>query len=149
MCYWVLTVSGKVVSQTSVQHIIRDEMLDSAIVERIKGFDKSLEERLDDTNFTNKEAGDMCIDDIDDADEAAHGDGPNTPSDDDYTYMLPEEIPDRDDLDDDVYDSYIGAEVLMDVPGEGSRQATVKRRVSNYNGKVVGTHHRNPLMGAR
>ena len=43
MCYWVLTVSGKVVSRTSVQHVTRDEMLDSTMVERIKGFDKDLE----------------------------------------------------------------------------------------------------------
>ena len=43
MCYWVLTVSGKVVSQTLVQHVTRDEMLDSKMVERIKVFDKDLE----------------------------------------------------------------------------------------------------------
>ena len=77
------------VSRTSVQHVTHDEMLNPAMVERIKGFDKSLEERLDDTNFTNKEAGDMCIDDIDDAVEAAHGNGSNTPSDDEYADMLP------------------------------------------------------------
>ena len=91
----------------------------------------------------------MCIDDIDDADEATHGDGSNTPSDDDYAYMLPQDRPDCDDLDDDAYDRYTGAEVLMDVPGEGSRQATVKRCVRNDDGTVVGTHHRNPLMDTR
>ena len=82
MCYWVLTVSVKVVSQTSVQHVTCDNILDPAMVERINGFEKSLEERLDDTNFTNEEAGYMCIDNIEDADEATHGDGSKTPSDD-------------------------------------------------------------------
>ena len=103
MCYWVLTVSEKVVRLTSVQHVTRDDMLDPTMVERIKEFEKALEERLYDTNFTNKEAGDICINDIDDAEEAAHGDGSNTPSDDEYAYMLPEDRLDRADLDDDAY----------------------------------------------
>ena len=54
MCYWVLTVSGKLVSRTSVQHVTHDKMLDPTMVERINGSDKALEERLYDTNFTNE-----------------------------------------------------------------------------------------------
>ena len=50
-------------------------MLIPAMFERIKGFEKSPEECLDDTNFTNKEAGDMCINDINNVDKSAHGDG--------------------------------------------------------------------------
>ena len=149
MCYWVLTVSGKVISRTSVQHVTRDELLDPEMIEIITKFDKDLEKRLDDTNFTNPEAGELCIDDIDDADEVAHGDGSNTPSVDEYADMEPEERPERDDVDDDAYDKYIGAEVMMDVPGEGSRRATVKRRVRNEDGTAAGTHHRNPLMDTR
>ena len=57
-------------------------MNDPTMVERINGFEKSLEERLDDTNFTNEEAGYMCINNIDNSDKAAHGDRSNTPSDD-------------------------------------------------------------------
>ena len=52
-------------------------------------------------------------------------------------------------MDDYEYDRYIGAEVLVGVPGEGSRQATVKRCVRNDNGTVVGTQHRNPLIYTR
>ena len=37
----------------------------------------------------------------------------------------------------------------MDVPGEGSRRATLKRRVRNEDGTVVGNHHRNTLMDTR
>ena len=91
----------------------------------------------------------MCIDDIDDAEKAAHGDGSNTPSDDEYADMLPEDRPNRDDLDDDAYDRYIGAKVLIDVLGEGSRRATVKRCVRNDYGTVVGNHHQNPLLDTR
>ena len=124
-------------------------MIDPAIVDRIKGFDKSIEECLDDTKFTNKGAVDMCINDIDNAGEATHCYGSNTQSDDWYIDMLPEDRPYRDNLEDDAYDRYIGAEVLMDVPGAGSRRATVKCPVSNNIGKVVGTHHEKPLMDTR
>ena len=37
----------------------------------------------------------------------------------------------------------------MDVPGEESRRATVKRRVNNADGTSGGTHHQNPLMDTR
>ena len=149
MCYWVMTVSRTVVSRNSVEHVTRDDMLDLTTVVRINRFDKALEERLNGTNLTNEEASDMCIDNIDEADKAAHGDGSNTPSDDEYAEMLPEDRPDCDDLDVDAYDKYIGAEVLMDVKGEGSRWDTVKRRVRNDDGTVVGTNHQNPLMDTR
>ena len=59
------------------------------------------------TNFTNEEAGDMCIDNIKDADKSAHVDGSNTPSDGEYTYMLPEGRQYCDNLDDDAYDRYV------------------------------------------
>ena len=124
-------------------------MLNPTMVERIKGFDKALKERYDENNLTNKEAGDMCIEDIDNADKAVHGFGSNNPSDDEYADIMPEDRTDRDNLDDDAYDRYIGAEVLMDVPGEGSNWATVKRRIRNDDGTVVGTHHRNTLMDTR
>ena len=77
------------------------------------------------------------------------GDGSNTPSDDKYVDMMPEYRPCRDDLDDDVYNRYIGAEVLMDVPVEISRRAKVKHCVRNDNGTVVRTHYRDPLMDTR
>ena len=104
---------------------------------------------MDDTNFTNPEAGELCIDNIDDSDEIAHADGSNTPSDDEYADMKPEEIPERDDVDNGAYDKYIDTEVMIDVPCEGSRRATVKRRVRNEGGKSAGMHHRNPLMDTR
>ena len=37
----------------------------------------------------------------------------------------------------------------MDVPGEGSKRATVKCRVRNDDGTVVATHHWKPLVDTR
>ena len=152
MCYWILTVSGHVVSRTTVQHVSRDNLLDPVLKEKIKVFDEALEVRLDDTKFTDDtgaEGAEFYIDNIEGADAVAHGEGSNTPSDAEYGDMLVDERPDKDDVDDAAYDKYIGAEVMMDVPGEGPRRATVKRRVEDLDGTKKGTYNRNPMMDTR
>ena len=84
---------------------------------------------------------------MDEADEAAHGDGSNASSDKAYGEMMTEECPEQDDIGDAAYDKYIGAEVMMDVPGEGPRRATFRRHVEDLDGTKVGMYHRNPLIG--
>ena len=74
MCYWVLTVSGNVISRTTVQHVSRDDLIDPVMKEKIKSFDEALVKRLDDTKFTDDQGAEFYIDDLDDADAAAHGD---------------------------------------------------------------------------
>ena len=115
MCYWVLTVSGNVVSRTTVQDVSRDDLLHLVMKEKIKLFDEALDKRLDNTKFTDDQGTEFYIDDLEDADAAAHGDGSQTPSDADYGDMLVEERPDRDDVDDEAFNKYIGAEVMMEL----------------------------------
>ena len=62
---------------------------------------------------------------------------------------MTEERPEQDDIDDTDYDKYIGAEVIMNVPGEGQRMATVRCHVENLDGEKGGTYHRNPIMDTR
>ena len=119
------------------------------MAERIKKFDEDLEKILDDTNFVNPEVGELYIKKMDDDDNVAQGDVSNTLSDKEYANMKAEEHPEQDDIDNDAYNKYIGAEVIMDVPGEGARCATVKRRVENADGTKAGQYHRNTLMNTR
>ena len=51
MCYWIIIKSGKVIAETTVQHITRDDMLDPAISQQIENFNETLNSRLDDANF--------------------------------------------------------------------------------------------------
>ena len=111
MCYWIMTASGKVISETTVQHVTRNDMLDSNIASQIEGFDKTLNERLDDSNFTLPSVGNFAFDkdhyDLPQWDPAY---GDNTPDDDEYgpkMHTVP--LGDADDLEPDVYDKYIGA----------------------------------------
>ena len=149
MCYWVLTVSGNVISGTLVCHVTWDELLDPVLAEKVAEFDIKLKKRLYDTNFVNPEAGDLYIDELDKSDEASHGEGSQTPYGRKYADMIQEELPEKNDVDDKAYDKYIGAEVMMDVPVEGKRCATVNRRVDNIDGNKSGTYHQNSMMDTR
>ena len=51
---------------------------------------------MDGTNFVDDAVDGLYIDDIVEADEAAHGDGSNTQSDESYGYMMAEERSDQD-----------------------------------------------------
>ena len=146
MCYWTLLVSGHFISQMTVQHVTHDELMDTEMAKRIKEFDEDLEKRLDDTKFVNPEVSELYINEMDDADDVAHGDGSNTPSGEEYVDMKTDERPKQDDIDNESYDKYIGAEVMIDVPGEGASRVTINRRVENANGKKAVRYHRNPLM---
>ena len=79
MYYWVLTASGKVISRTNVHNVIHTTFLDPDMKWRIDKFDEKLQNRLDDTNFVDDVGADLYIGDMDEANEAAHEDGSNTP----------------------------------------------------------------------
>ena len=51
MCYWLITESGKLISKTSVDHVTRDDMLESGTKHQIDTFNTKLEERLDNKNL--------------------------------------------------------------------------------------------------
>jgi hypothetical protein len=51
LCYWILTDSGKVVSSSTVQHVIRADLLNPTTQERITTFDARVSQVLSDDNF--------------------------------------------------------------------------------------------------
>ena len=51
MRYWVLTKSGTVIAETTVQHVTIDDMLDSDISAQVENFNTNINERLDDKKF--------------------------------------------------------------------------------------------------
>ena len=108
-----------------------------------------MQKRLDDTNFVNPESSDLYIDEVDDENDVAHGDITQTPGQDEYANMNTEERTDQDNIDGKAYDKYIWAEVMMDVPGEGPRRATVRQHVENEDSSRAETYHRKPLINTR
>ena len=58
-----------------------------------------------------------------------------------------EENPDKDNIYDVLYDKYIGAEVIMDVPGEGPNRATVIHCFEDLDGSKNGDVSLEPTHG--
>ena len=84
MCYWLITESGKLVSKTSVEHVIHDDYLNPEIKKKIDEFNEKLDKRLDDTKFLLEDRPHSVDIDYDD-DNHNHGVITNhgvTPSDD-------------------------------------------------------------------
>ena len=148
MCYWIIPESGIPITDTTVQHVTRDDLHDPAISALVERFNSTLTNRLDDTNFDNPDIANFHLPDEDDdilrdgQMDPAYGD--NTPTDEDYgDSMCLEERPNDDDIDS--YDKYIGAEIILD----GDRRATVKRRMTDFDGRPLGTANRNPMLDTR
>ena len=49
MCYLIPTKAGTVIEETTVQHVTRDDMIDSQIVAQVENINTDINERLDDT----------------------------------------------------------------------------------------------------
>ena len=73
----------------------------------------------------------------------------NTPSDESYWYMMAEQRPKQDNIDDAAYDEYIGAEAIMDIPGELPMSVIVRHHVEDLDGAKVVTYYRNPLTDTK
>ena len=70
------------------------------LAEKVDEFNIKLNKQLDDTNFLNPEAGDLYIDELDEADEASHGEISQIPDNNEYANMIQEERPDQENVND-------------------------------------------------
>ena len=154
LCYHILTATGKTISRTTVQHITKDEVQQQEIVDKIARFHSDLDEKLgtdeyvdnceDFTAFINEDVPDPTTPD-------PSYNAPLDPNEEPYQgYQLPEidEIGKMEDEMDsnNVYDSYIGAEVSLPGPGDQQQMARVIKRIKGNDGKPKGNYHSNPIL---
>jgi hypothetical protein len=59
LSYWLITESGKIISKTSVEHVIRDDYLQADKRKEIDDFNHRLEASLDDANFVVDSEGEF------------------------------------------------------------------------------------------
>ena len=93
-------MSGNGILQTLVCHVTRFTLLYPVLAEKVDEFNIKLNKQLDDTNFLNPEAGDLYIDELDEADEASHGEISQIPDNSEYANMIQEERPDQENVND-------------------------------------------------
>ena len=101
MCYWIIPVSGIPISDTTVQHVTREEIRDNEIKIRVDEFDTKMRERMDYSNFQLPNMEGFHLEDIEmPSMDPAYGDETTTPADNDYGDPII--VPEADDVD---YDS--------------------------------------------
>jgi len=134
MCYWVLTLTGKVLARTMVQRVTNDDLLNPTIRQKMSEYNQKITERLDDHNhFIPLPTEGLVLDDVNE-DINDEPEGTAQPEMDNYT--------------DDTYDSYLGAELL--VPhGDTYISGRVMKRIRDDEGNPIGQRHQNPLLDTR
>ena len=86
----------KVVAQNRVHTVICTDLIDPDMKPWIDKFDEEVEKQLDETKFVDDFGADLYIDNVFEANEAAHRYGSNTPSGEAHGYMMMEECTKQD-----------------------------------------------------
>ena len=145
----MITETGKIISKTSVEHVTRDDYLQTDKRAEIEEFNRRLEESLDDANFVIEGEGEfesMYLDDIevDENPGVAYMYDANTPSPEDYDDMLTADRPDEDD--EEAIDNYLNVELIMNMGMNDERRGRVIKRSRGLDGEPIGRAHNNPLF---
>ena len=72
-------------------------------------------------------------------------DGMTIPTDEEYGEMIEEEKPELDDVDEEYFDNYINAEIMVNHGGEQVK-AHVAKHARSDDGKPIGQHNANPWL---
>ena len=147
MSYWVLTISGHVVSAGTVQRLTNDEKATDEWTEQMKEFDEKIKSRLNakDTDLSDLMKAQpqwnrlsMNEDDEDFIQEFRHP-------------IKSEETPDvASEPTPDSFDGYLNMELGLPRGEDGEIQhAIVKRRAVDHLGQPIGVAHSNPIMDTR
>ena len=159
-----MPLSGKPVTDGSVQHVTEEDLRNDVIKKQVETFDNALTQRLNDEKFQLSSTFDGRyggLDDIDDEhvpSDSAHGDGKTrssaygdestTPSDDEYgTSPSLAEV-------DDVHgiDQYLNAITIRMEDAEDGKvnlATVVGRNRDPVSGAPLGQAHENPLLDTR
>ncbi|KAI2509503.1 Reverse transcriptase (RNA-dependent DNA polymerase) [Fragilaria crotonensis] len=145
LCFWLLLESGKVIARTTVQHVVRDDYLNNDVKSEIESFDRSVDERLSDQNFMADPADGFYIQDK--FNEVPSG---TVRTEEDYGDIMdtPDTL-DADDINDDVIDKYLNAELIFNVGTGSSRKGRVVKHAKGTSGEPIGRAHSNPLFDTR
>ena len=97
LCYWILTVTGRIIARTTVQHVTTQDQTLPSIKAKMEDFDAKIKEKFDDHRHREEvPVNGLTLDDEDLNDE-------------------PESEPkvEQDEYTDEAYDAYLGAELLV------------------------------------
>jgi hypothetical protein len=111
------------ITRTTVQHVERDDYLNDDVTRKIKSFDRSVDERLSDQNFFADPSNRFYIQD-------KFGGVPNgiACAEEDYGDMTTPDTLDANDINDNIIDKYLNAELIFNVGSGRVRKGGVVKR---------------------
>ena len=145
MSYWVLTVSGHVVSATTVQRLTNAAMQTDEWMARMTEYDNNIKTRLDVANAA------MPLNDIDNWNQLSLPQLDEEFLEEFNKVINDESIPHADyEPTPDACDQFINMELGMPRGPDGELQhATVKKRAIDIDGRPIGIEDKNPLLDSR
>lgn len=136
LCYWILPESGIPIARSTVQAWSDDELRAETTVNQLKQYDESIKRKLPEVDVDGHEMPlNLRFEDEEDNDIVEHQE-PGA------------EMPEADDYDEEAFDKYITAQVLLGKGSDMSR-ATVTNRKRDANGHPIGMSNSNPLLDTR
>ena len=131
LCYYVISITGHALARATVRRVTETELQDTNARDKVAKCDRVIESSL----------VVQMVDDLVDL--------PPLPDlEPDEPDVIYDSISERDELLDDAYDRYLGAELQLDRGGE-LLSGIVKRRKRDIDGTLVGTSNNNPMLDAR
>ena len=150
LSYWILTVSGMVISCTTVQRLTESEKIEDHWKNQLTTFDNLIEERLD---VRNQDLSHKIIE-VDEWNKLSAESIDQEFIDDFNKVISDESLPNIDDQKDQTYDSdedgYVNMEIGLPRGNDNElMHATVKRRKLNQEGQTTGQSNKNPILDTR
>ena len=104
----------------------REDILNDDVRRQVEAFDSDVEERLDDQRFVAQDPdATFFLQDEDDVHYDSHRGVTTTPAVDEYGDMIVLESLEADDIDDEVLDKYLNAELIFDMGTGAERRGRV------------------------
>ena len=147
MSYWILTISGHVISCVTVQRLTEDEKKTEEWKTLMSDYDKKISERLDAKDVENENnPSDIC-----EFNRLSMNNYDQSFIDEMNKVIADETIPQADNINNsDVLDGYVNMEVALPRGEEGKLEhAIVKKRAVDRDGKPIGVANNNPLLDSR
>ena len=138
LCYYIITARGQVLARTTVQPFTNEEMRSPDNKLKMKEFDMKLNTSIRNDEFVIHDGAEpgRLLDELDD-------------ELDQFTPYEPEaEMPEADDFDDESFDEYLSARIILP-KGDKYEKATVVRRKRDIHGNPMGKSDTNPKMDTR
>lgn len=141
MCYWILTDKYKVIEQMMVQHILSSSLQTAAVKTKFDAFETTVNNLLHTCEVAVNEPNVFYLDD-DDVINIHGNNNMTTPTVMEYGDMIQ---PDKIDIDDERFDKYLNAEIIIDCGGTPIHTHIFKHLQMNE-GEPVSVRNHNPHL---